>query len=57
MGAAFLLQYLAAEFSGKRFSGGKVGKAPAKIIVLIIAAAGKELVLDTALPMKLVHVV
>jgi hypothetical protein len=57
MGAAFLLQYLAAEFSGKRFSGGKVGKAPAKIIVLIIAATRAALVFDPALAVKLMHVV
>jgi hypothetical protein len=30
MGAAFLLQYLAAEFRRKDLSGGKVGKAPAR---------------------------
>ena len=57
MGAAVLLQYLAAEFSGKRFSGGKVGKAPAKIIVLIIAATRAALVFDPALAVKLMHVV
>jgi hypothetical protein len=57
MGAAFLLQYLAAEFRGKDLSGGKVGKAPAKIIVLIIAATRAALVFDPALAVKLMHVV
>ena len=57
MGAAFLLQYLAAEFRRKGFSGGKVGKAPAKIIVLIIAATRAALVFDPALAVKLMHVV
>jgi hypothetical protein len=54
MGAAFLLQYFSAELRRKCFSGGEVRKAPAKIIVLIVAATRAALVFDPAL---LVHVV
>ena len=52
-----MLQYLSAELRCKRFSGGEVRKAPAKIIVLIVAATRAALVFDPALAVKLVHVV
>jgi hypothetical protein len=57
MGAAFLLQYLSAELRCKCFSGGEVRKAPSNEIVLIIAATRATLVFDTALAVKLMHVI
>jgi hypothetical protein len=54
MGAVY---YLAVEFHRKGFSGSKIGKAPAKIVVLIIAATRAVLVFDPALAVKLMHVV
>ena len=45
----------AASSSHKRFSGGTVGKTPAKIIALIIAAARDVVDLNSAAGMEFVH--